>query len=363
MNKVYGDKEDGMFEFIDTSGKLKDLVDFSVEIIADGFGFLEGPVWINNSYLLFTEPQTYNIYKYDPFKNDLSLFDGKYEGCGNAIAWNKNYEDEIWIACMHGGHKVINVNLTTFEIIKEFNHKTYHKDRDTDFQPNDIIMDDAGNIYFTDLPIELEKEIGHRGGLYHINRETDKMKLIQLMEYAPNGISINNDQTILAVANFADVPVDEYDIYDFKQNNWDLIKIVGFKKNTKQNGGLFDIPYDYWRTDKKPDYDYMLHDEYDSFFDGSAFDIYDNLWQSVYFNFATQGGQISIVKNNGDKRGDAEYIGSIRSYDGVYTASNLEQGGDGYMYATCGSFDKNKGALVRFKLKEQQNEDNDKQEL
>ena len=163
---------------------------------------------------------------------------------------------------------------------------------------------------------------------------------------------------MIVVANFIDVPIENFDWNDYNQHNWENVYIRGYKRHpdNNQDASLMDEPFDYFKTDKKPYYDYLLHSKYDMLFDSNAFDLYDNLWQTMYFNFGEEGGQISILRNDGTSPDDVKYIGSIRTRNAVYTASNLEQGKDGYMYATCGSFAINKGSLLRYKIKQYKQE-------
>eukprot|EP01084_Bolivina_argentea_P060028 109655_1 len=341
-------------EFIDINGDLNKLIELEVEVLADSFGFLEGPVLIND-YILFTEIFTQNIWKYDISKNSIELWHnygdelGTGGGC-SGIAYTKSYPDEIWLACM-SANKVLHVNLTTHDIMDTYDHKTYHVERDTTFQPNDIVVDNNGNVYFTDLPYHRNDEQGARGGVYHINRETKRMTIIQLIGYGPNGIAINNDQSMIVVGNFIDVPIEDFDYTNYKQFNWENMFIRGYKKKKDESNGLLEMPFDYFLTEKEPYYGYMLHDKYDMFFDSNAFDKYDNLWQSVYFNVGENGGQISVLRNDGNTGHDVKYIGTIRETNSIYIVNNLEMGNDDYMYATCGNFGENKGSLVRYKIK------------
>eukprot|EP01084_Bolivina_argentea_P264021 447086_1 len=349
VNEKYQNKDKKLqIEFIDISGELETYIDFEVEVIADSFGFLEGPVWVNGN-VLFSEPKTESIWKYNPSKNTIELFH-KYSGCGaTGLAYSSSYPNELWIACMFG-NKIMQINISDFNILNEYNHKTYHIERDAKFEPNDIDIDKNGNIYFTDLPISRNNEIGARGGVYHIKRNTKKMRLIQLVEYGPNGISINNDESMMVISNTIDVPIEDFDFYNFQQYDWSKHFIRGFKN--KNSNGLLDEPFDYFKTDKEPYFSYMLHNKYDMLFDNNGFDMYNNLWQTVFFNFQTEGGQISILRNDGQSSKDVKYIGTIRIKNIIYAASDVQQGLDGYIYATCGSFDKNEGSLVRYKLKQ-----------
>jgi len=45
-----------------------------VEKIADGFQFTEGPVWHPDGYLLFSDPNTNTIYRYDPITRNISVY-------------------------------------------------------------------------------------------------------------------------------------------------------------------------------------------------------------------------------------------------------------------------------------------------
>ncbi|MEZ4932764.1 MAG: hypothetical protein R2788_11675, partial [Saprospiraceae bacterium] len=48
--------------------------DFSLEKLADGFQFTEGPVWHPDGYLLFSDPNANVIYKYDPVTHNVSIY-------------------------------------------------------------------------------------------------------------------------------------------------------------------------------------------------------------------------------------------------------------------------------------------------
>ena len=153
VDKKYSSKEElesiGI-EFIDTKGDLNNLIEFEVEILAEGFGFLEGPVFIDD-YLLFTEPIRANIWKYDITNKKIEIWkswDEPEEGGCTGLAHTKSYPDELWIACMYG-KKVVHLNMTTKAVIDSYDHKTYHKERDAKFEVNDIVIDDKGNVYFT----------------------------------------------------------------------------------------------------------------------------------------------------------------------------------------------------------------------
>jgi gluconolactonase len=45
-----------------------------IEKIADGFSFTEGPVWHPDGYLLFSDPNTNTIYRYDPKNHNVTVY-------------------------------------------------------------------------------------------------------------------------------------------------------------------------------------------------------------------------------------------------------------------------------------------------
>ena len=46
----------------------------SVEKLADGFSFTEGPVWHPDGYLLFSDPNTNTIYRYNPKNSNVTIY-------------------------------------------------------------------------------------------------------------------------------------------------------------------------------------------------------------------------------------------------------------------------------------------------
>ncbi|HRH60920.1 MAG TPA: SMP-30/gluconolactonase/LRE family protein, partial [Chitinophagaceae bacterium] len=46
----------------------------AIDKIADGFSFTEGPVWHPDGYLLFSDPNTNTIYRYNPKNNNVTVY-------------------------------------------------------------------------------------------------------------------------------------------------------------------------------------------------------------------------------------------------------------------------------------------------
>ena len=102
--------------------KLEKLLpkDSRLEVIASGFIWCEGPVWVrNDNFLLFSDVPKNTVYKWDE-KNELSVFltPSGYTGLGvysdepgsNGLILNSNGE---LVACEHGDRRVSAMSLQT----------------------------------------------------------------------------------------------------------------------------------------------------------------------------------------------------------------------------------------------------------
>ncbi len=146
-----------------------------IEVLADGFVWSEGPVWIEEGkFVLFSDVPTNKIFKWKEGEG-LSLYlkpsgytgkDNSSEGSnGLLLDFNKNL-----ILCQHGDRRMARmdspVNLPKSQFITltdRFNGKRFNS-------PNDAVYHSNGTIYFTDPPYGLkgqdedpEKEISFNG--------------------------------------------------------------------------------------------------------------------------------------------------------------------------------------------------------
>ena len=86
-----------------------------VEKIADGFQFTEGPVWHPNGFLLFSDPNTNNIYRFDPQTHNTTVYISHSGYTGSDISEYGQpgsnglaIDDEgRLIVCQHGNRRVI----------------------------------------------------------------------------------------------------------------------------------------------------------------------------------------------------------------------------------------------------------------
>lgn len=178
-----------------------------IEIVAEGFNWAEGPVWLpNEQKLLFSDVPENKIYQWSE-TDGLSLYmkPSGYTGTNKKLKKGSNGlilnpKGDLLI-CQEGDRvisKLISLsdslNPKVQAIITRFQGKKFNS-------PNDLTFDTEGNIYFTDPSFGLGKgtsEIGFNG-VYVFDGNT--VTLIDNSIKAPNGIAVSNDNTKLYVAD------------------------------------------------------------------------------------------------------------------------------------------------------------------
>ena len=200
------------------------LKDARIEVLATGFMWTEGPVWVRNrdgrpagagssasqpgEYLLFSDVPQNTIFKLTE-KEGVTTFlkPSGYTGVGT-------YGDEPGsngltidaqgrlIACEHGDRRVSAMPLNggggKLTLADNYNGKRFNS-------PNDVVAHRDGSYYFTDPPYGLPKKekdpIRETDGfgVYRI-APTGKVTLITNELTRPNGIALSPDQKTLYVA-------------------------------------------------------------------------------------------------------------------------------------------------------------------
>jgi gluconolactonase len=180
-----------------------------VEKIADGFSFTEGPVWHPDGYLLFSDPNTNTIYRYNPANHNVTVYMshsgytgadiGEYGQPGsNGLTIDK--EGRL-IIDQHGNRRVIRIEkkgpvtvLTDNIDGKRFN------------SPNDVVLKSDGTAYFTDPPYGLpgfftdkQKELDY-SGVFMI--KNGKVQVVSKDLGGPNGLAFSPDEKYFYVTNW-----------------------------------------------------------------------------------------------------------------------------------------------------------------
>ena len=194
-------EDDAFYELIDANAKI--------EVLADGFTWAEGPVWVKDgAFVLFSDVPENTIYKWKESEG-LSTFlkPSGYTGIlpyssepgSNGLAINNAGE---LVACEHGDRRVTRMPLDgsggKFTMADTFMGKRFNS-------PNDVVQTANGIYYFTDPPYGLpgQQESNLREidafGVYKIGADKSVGLVVGNLT-RPNGVALSPDEKTLYVA-------------------------------------------------------------------------------------------------------------------------------------------------------------------
>jgi gluconolactonase len=179
----------------------------TVEKLAGGFGFTEGPVWARDGFLLFSDIPNNVILKWDPTSgiSDFlrpSGYHGPPAPRGSHIGSNGLTLDRErrLIICEHGNRRLTRLENDGRLIVLADNYQGKRLN-----SPNDVVCKSDGALYFTDPPYGLlgrdadpEKELPYNG-LYRLFEGW--LHLLYQGLSRPNGLAFSPDEKHLVVSN------------------------------------------------------------------------------------------------------------------------------------------------------------------
>ncbi len=202
-------KNDGKVFVIDEELNSIIVPGTQIEKLADGFTFTEGPVWHPDDYLLFSDPNTNVIYRYNPKNHNVTVYMshsgytgadiGDYRQPGsNGLTIDK--EGRLIVA-QHGNRRLIRHERKGPVTVLSDNHDGKRLN-----SPNDVVLKSDGSIYFTDPPYGLpglfndpKKETPYQG-VYMV--KDGKTILLTTELGGPNGIAFSPDEKYLYLGNW-----------------------------------------------------------------------------------------------------------------------------------------------------------------
>ena len=209
------------------------------EIIAEGFEWSEGPLWVEkHKMLLFSDVPMNTIYKWTEAKGkEVYLKPSGYTGTepsvckepgSNGLTFDKNGD---LVLCQHGDRRMARMDAPLDKPGAKFITlaDTYNGKRFS--SPNDAVYNRAGELFFTDPPYGLQtqddsdtkKEISFNG-VYKVKANGEVILLVDSIT-RPNGIAFTPDEKKLIIA-----------CSDPARPNWYIYEVNG---DSLTNGKIF----------------------------------------------------------------------------------------------------------------------------
>lgn len=183
--------------------------DARIEVLADGFVWSEGPVWVKDGgYLVFSDVPANVMYRWSE-KDGKGVFlsPSGYDGPptkifrepgSNGMALDAKGD---LLVCNHGARAITRLDLKTKArsmVVERFEGKRFNS-------PNDLTVAKGGAIYFTDPPYGLEglndspvKELAFNG--VFLQRPDGSTAVVDDKLTFPNGVALSPDERRLYVA-------------------------------------------------------------------------------------------------------------------------------------------------------------------
>jgi gluconolactonase len=187
--------------------------DAEIEILADGFNWSEGPVWITDgAYLLFSDVPENRIYRWKEGEGhhvwlEPSGYTGTAERAGEPGS-NGLLVDPAkrLVLAQHGDRRLARLDAPMSAPEPRFTTLADRYDGRRFNSPNDATFDRRGALYFTDPPYGLPtgpddptREIPF-SGVYRLDPDGDVTLLTDSLS-RPNGIALSPDESTLYVSN------------------------------------------------------------------------------------------------------------------------------------------------------------------
>jgi gluconolactonase len=195
--------------------------DAKLEKVADGFGFTEGPVWIEpgnqaiapdstEGFLLFSDPNDNLIYRCT-VDGEAQVYKTKSGYTGENIGeYGQPGSNGLTVdaqgrltICQHGNRRIVRIekNGVTTVLADRYEGKRLNS-------PNDLVYRSDGTLFFTDPPFGLPKFHNDPrretpfSGVYSVRE--GKLQLVTTDFTGPNGLAFSPDEKFLYVGDWAD---------------------------------------------------------------------------------------------------------------------------------------------------------------
>ncbi|MDE1906251.1 MAG: SMP-30/gluconolactonase/LRE family protein [Rhodospirillales bacterium] len=217
-----------LYEFHDPRFHSLVLPNAELDVLGDGFRWLEGPAWFpDHELLLFSDVPNNIVMRW--CDNNISVF--QYPS--NFANGHARDREGRLISCLHHGRAITRRELdgSTTILAHEYEGKRLNA-------PNDVIVQSGnGAIWFTDPPYGINTD--YEGGkqkqelpasLYRLDPQTGLLQCVSPDFIGPNGIALSPDESRLYVTETGD---------QFAENSEHHVKIFDLRDETLTNGRIF----------------------------------------------------------------------------------------------------------------------------
>lgn len=185
-------------------GKSIETFETRVDRVSAKHVFTEGPVWIPEGYLLFSDVPNDMLHKFTPGKGTTPFREKSNGTNGNAVDADGNL-----YSCESRTRRVVRTNLKTGKqdiLAERFEGQRLNA-------PNDICVRKDKNIYFTDPAFGQQADTREMNfyGIYRISPKNE-LSLVAKSAGRPNGIALSPNGRILYVANSDDRSIMMFDV-------------------------------------------------------------------------------------------------------------------------------------------------------
>jgi gluconolactonase len=193
---------DPRIEVLDERFLALRLLSGTVEMLATGFYWAEGPVWFGDwRYLLFSDIPNNRILRWD----DASGAPGAEGAPGRITEFRRpsNHANGLardtagrLLACEHGTRRVTRTEADgkITVLAERYEGKRLNS-------PNDVVVKSDGAIYFTDPSFGVKREQQELDfqGVYRISPDGKTLKLVAKDFLMPNGLAFTPDEKVLYI--------------------------------------------------------------------------------------------------------------------------------------------------------------------
>lgn len=167
--------------------------DAQLKRLATGLRFTEGPVWLPNGKLVFSDIPSSRLMQWSP-RDGLSVYrENSHEPNGNTL----DREGRL-VTAEHGSRSVTRTEPDgqILSLVSTFNGRKLNS-------PNDVIVKSDGTIWFSDPPYGIGNRLKEQQGnfVFCYNPETHQIRIAAQGFDCPNGLCFSPDESRLYIAD------------------------------------------------------------------------------------------------------------------------------------------------------------------